>query len=272
MAEVNPGTSLEFVAKEVDQLSRLLADLTDDQWQRSSICAGWKVADIAAHVVRNGESVLFAALSGAFGASPELELVHYGPSSRPRDAEIMALGPRAGADLQRSEAGAFVGILSHMTADQLNRPARHPSGVRPVGWFAHNRLSELAFHHWDIRTSLGQRGCLDNALAEHLLSFMLDPQQPIPSNLRSKDLAEQRILFKTPSGPAWLLTTSSKGLNVQPASAGSPDITVEADAGWLALALYGRARISEPAFKVSGAPNAAGYFATAFGEPSNMAA
>lgn len=270
MAEVLPGASLEFIVREVDGLSTLLADLTDGQLQQPSNCAGWKIADIAAHVVRNGESVLFAALSAGFGASAELDMVHYGPPSRARDADILAFSQRSMAELQRAEAAAFVAILSRMTPDQLGRPARHPSGVRPVGWFAHNRLSELAYHHWDIRTSLGQRDPLDNSLAEHLLSYMLDPQRPIPSSLRSKDLAEQRILFKTPSGPAWLLTTSSNGLKIQAPSAGA-DITVEADAGWLALALYGRARVSEPAFKTSGAPNAADYFATAFGEPSTAA-
>src|SRR5581483_5936091 len=218
MAALDPSKSLKYVAEQVDQVSGLIGDLTDAQWNQPSNCQGWKLADVAAHVVRNGESVLYAALFAAFSA-----------------------------------------IRSCLTPEQLARPARHASGVRPVAWFANNRLSELSFHGWDLRTSLGQRGPLDSALGEHVLNFMLDPERPIPSSLRSKELAERRILLRASSGTSWLLRTSGQGWGLE-------------SGGWLALAVYGRARISEPAFKVSGEADAAEYFGAAFGEPSNISA
>src|SRR5579885_3049227 len=136
MAALDPSKSLKYVAEQVDQVSGLIGDLTDAQWNQPSNCQGWKIADVAAHVVRNGESVLYAALFAAFSASPELEMINYGPASRPRDAEVQALGPKSAAHLQRAEGAAFIAILSRMTPEQLARPARHASGVRPVAWFA----------------------------------------------------------------------------------------------------------------------------------------
>ncbi len=72
VAAVNPYESLELVSREADQTSRIIGGLTDQEWEHDSNCAGWKVANVAAHVVRNGESVLFAALSGAFGAPADV--------------------------------------------------------------------------------------------------------------------------------------------------------------------------------------------------------
>lgn len=33
-----------------------LADLSDDQWERSSLCAGWSVHDVVAHLVNNAKA------------------------------------------------------------------------------------------------------------------------------------------------------------------------------------------------------------------------
>ncbi len=265
VAAVNPYESLELVSREADQTSRIIGGLTDQEWEHDSNCAGWKVANVAAHVVRNGESVLFAALSGAFGAPADVEPVHFGAAARPRDAEILALGRQSMAELQKAETGAFVALVSRMTPEQLDRPARHPSGIKTVGWFATVRLVELAFHHWDIRRSLGDTAPLDAGLAGYALAFMLDPQRPLPS-VRDKSLAERRILIRASGGPSWLLTAAPGMLKVSGGD-GPADFTVEADSGWLALAMYGRVRISDPAFHTSGASDAAGYFASAFGAP-----
>ena len=58
----------------------------------------------------------------------------------------------------------------------------------------------------------------------------------------------------------WLVSCSPDGRLARPADRGSADVSVEAPAGWLVLALYGRVPLKAPAFHVAGATDAAQRF------------
>jgi uncharacterized protein (TIGR03083 family) len=44
-------TTLDLAREEREDLADFLAGLTPEQWERPSLCAGWRVRDVAAHVV-----------------------------------------------------------------------------------------------------------------------------------------------------------------------------------------------------------------------------
>jgi uncharacterized protein (TIGR03083 family) len=44
-------TALDLAREEREDLADFLAGLTPEQWERPSLCAGWRVRDVAAHVV-----------------------------------------------------------------------------------------------------------------------------------------------------------------------------------------------------------------------------
>src|SRR3954447_22054870 len=54
MADVLPSLPVDAVWAVVDRerirLADLLAELTDDEWNRPSLCAGWSVREVAAHL------------------------------------------------------------------------------------------------------------------------------------------------------------------------------------------------------------------------------
>src|SRR4051794_36245596 len=55
MADVLPSLSVDAVWAVVDRerirLADLLAELADDEWNRPSLCRGWSVREVAAHLV-----------------------------------------------------------------------------------------------------------------------------------------------------------------------------------------------------------------------------
>ena len=50
MRMVDAETSWRAIEQERRSLADLLESLTDDQWNTPSLCQGWRVRDVAAHV------------------------------------------------------------------------------------------------------------------------------------------------------------------------------------------------------------------------------
>jgi len=141
---------------------------------------------------------------------------------------------------------------------------------RNVAWFATQRLSEVAFHSWDVKRTLGAEEPLGGPLAGYLLAFMF-PAGASAAVARSSasDVAGTFRLVCRDSGTVYQVTFGPDGRRVEADPYGHADVSVEADAGWLALAVYGRARLLPPEFSVTGPRDAVERFAAAFGSPPN---
>jgi uncharacterized protein (TIGR03083 family) len=55
---MNPDQIWRVIDAQRAQLSDLLADLTDDEWRKPSLCAGWTVRDVAAHLGRGRRQLI----------------------------------------------------------------------------------------------------------------------------------------------------------------------------------------------------------------------
>ncbi|HVA23770.1 MAG TPA: maleylpyruvate isomerase family mycothiol-dependent enzyme [Chloroflexota bacterium] len=263
MAPVDPRRSLTLLASETAVLNRDISALTADQWQAPANCPGWQVADLVAHVVRNGWSFLAFAQRALEGdLTPP-----FGPSVAHIQEEIKASGAKGAADRQQRETGEFVSLAQGLSdADLQAKSGGHMAGPRPIAWACTQRLVEVAYHHWDLRHSLGQDGPLAGGVATHLLPFMLDPRG---SNIMTKPsegaTASSFRLSSGTAGQAWRLTAGPRGRQVD-TDAGQPaDVEIEAEPGWLALAIYGRVPASNPHLRLTGAADAAARFQAAFG-------
>lgn len=51
MSELEPVLVIDFFPLERQSLLQLLAQLSEDDWQRPTVCAGWTVKDIVLHVL-----------------------------------------------------------------------------------------------------------------------------------------------------------------------------------------------------------------------------
>lgn len=263
MATVDPRRSLALLGPETDALNRDIRALTVEQWQSPANCPGWQVADLVAHVVRNGWSFLTFAQRALVGdLTPP-----FGPAVAHIQEEVKAAGPAAAAERQRRETAEFARLIDGLSdGDLQTKMGGHMAGPRSVAWACTQRLVEAAYHHWDLGRSLGADEPLPAELAGHLLPFMLDPRG---SNIMTKQAEGMTpTSFRLTSGrdgSTWWVNVGPQGRQVD-APAGQPaDVEVEAEPGWLALALYGRASIAGPHFRTGGAGDGPERFRTAFG-------
>ena len=265
MAAVDPQRSLDLLRPEVDALNRDIAAVTPEQWQAPSNCAGWQVADLVAHVVRNGWSMLtFVQRALAGDPTPA-----FGAAAADLQEQIKAAGPAAGAERQARETAEFLDLVRGLAPSDMSKEGVHPQGARTITWACTQRLAEASFHHWDLRRSLGDDGPLEPELAAQLLPFMLEPRG---SNIMTKapqgTAAETFRLRSTDDGQAWRITVGSGGRRVEPEADGPAGLEVAGESGWLALLLYGRVPLDGSRFEVSGPAEAADRFRACFGCPA----
>jgi hypothetical protein len=224
------------------------------------------VADLASHVVRNGWSMLEFVRRGLTGDTTPM----FGPSVSSVQEEIKASGARGAAERQARETDEFVDLCSSLSEDQLALTSNgHPSGPHPLSWAATQRLLEVAYHHWDLRASFGQAGPMDHDVASWLLEFVFDPSGRPAMGLPppAKDaLPETFRLRSITNGSAWRVTAGPRGLQAEADPDGPAAAEVQAEAGWLTLAVYGRADVRQPAFRWNGSPEAIARFAAIFGD------
>ena len=263
MAAPNPRHSMELLQPQVDSLAAAIAALTSSQWEAKSNCAGWQVSDLVSHVTRVGESIMLATERAISGEDTPA----FGPTMAARGEEIEASGPAACAVLLREEQAEFVtliGDLSDAQLDSLTFP--HPIGPRNLSWYCSQKLSEVAFHSWDLRRSFGDKAPLEAGLAQHLLGHLLNPERPL---LARKPLEGDPLTFVLSDGTSsWTTRFTTEGPSVQAGATAPGAPLIQAPPGWLALAFYGRVRVDSPEFTVSGNGDIAALFASRFGEPT----
>jgi uncharacterized protein (TIGR03083 family) len=115
------------VAQERSALASLMRDLTEDQWDAPSLCDGWRVRDIAAHVISAPQATM-GDLAGE--VRDRLLRRHPGPG-RPRPGDRTAAAILADYDRLAT--------------------ARH----RPVGTTPEDMLVDAIVHTQDVALPLG---------------------------------------------------------------------------------------------------------------------
>ena len=185
---------MPLAAEERADLLALLRELTPAQWEAPSLCAQWRVRDVATHVV---------SYDGLSKAATVATFVRGG--FRPGRVNEVALDRYR--DLEPDSI--------------LDLVARHqqPSGL-PAGLKGGIALTDGTIHHQDIRRALG----LPRTIPEHrlvpALTFSLGaPTLPSRGNAKGLRLAATDVDWTTGDGPE--VTGTGEALLM--AVAGRPD-------------------------------------------------
>jgi len=236
----NRATQAETVAA---SLAAYLESLPNTEWDRPSDCAGWTVANVAAHLVLV-EALLGGSIRRGLGGdvSPMPQATGRPDAWREyRAREIARLSalPRAElVDQFRSGLDAMREPLEELAAaDPHPGGGWHPTaGVRPLAWFAGQWLVEIALHDWDIRVSGDPAADVNGAAWPSLGPEMRDRMPQCYQPAQTAQLSGTVLIdLGGPAPVRWLARISAGKLEIVD-DGRAPDATIRTDPGAYALA------------------------------------
>jgi uncharacterized protein (TIGR03083 family) len=176
------------IAVILEQVADLLDGLTPEQWESASMCEGWRIRDVAGHIVwRLGSSTGRMIATGG--------RAWFGRHLNPMDA-IGELGVRA-ADASYED---LVDRIREIADDK-----RMGRGRVRIG-----ELTEAVVHAYDISHALGVDLRLDpRATGAVALARILVAPTPIKAVLRARTLAATDAGWRFGQGPALSGTAST---------------------------------------------------------------
>lgn len=164
MGTTEGSTLTSHVRAERQRLAELFAGFTDEQWDSDSLCARWRVRDVAAHLTMPYRTRRLAVLAGVLRAGLRFN----------RFAEVEA---REAAD---ARSGAD---LAELLRSNVDNPWTPPGGG-PAGALSHDVI-----HGLDITEALG----LPAAPAERI-AMVLDASGPGELKYFGVDLTGRRLV------------------------------------------------------------------------------
>src|SRR5581483_7373959 len=139
---------------------------------------------------------------------------------------------------------AFEASYAGLSEKQLETICFHRRGNRSVRWYAAHRLAEVAFHGWDLETSLGRQPAMSDHVAKLLLPTLVESNAPrtYAAGLSRERGRGERFALRVEDDSAlrWVVTIGPDEMRV---GSGDSDAQITADAATLALLVYGRAPI-----------------------------
>ncbi|SEL69209.1 maleylpyruvate isomerase family mycothiol-dependent enzyme [Streptacidiphilus jiangxiensis] len=143
---------------ERERLAALLADLTPDQWNAPSLCAGWRVREVVAHITlpfRTGPMRFAAGLAAArFSVNRYADTAARRDGGRMTDAELLAALRDNVRHPWQPPGGGQAGALSHDVihgldlTEPLGLPSAPPDRIAAV--LAHADGRALTFFGVDL--------------------------------------------------------------------------------------------------------------------------
>ena len=169
----------ELVHAERAALAADLEGLTDEQWRTASLCDGWSVHDVAAHLVANALATPFGLVRGVVRARGDFERMTQQGVDRHRGAT-----PRE-----------TLSSLREVAARRTGPPTR----LAPLD----SRLVEEVVHGEDIRRPLGIVRAHPAEVLERVARFYAGSDLMLPSATRARDLRLRAVdgSFDVGSGP-----------------------------------------------------------------------
>ena len=176
---MNPDQIWQTIDAQRAALCDLLADLTDDQWHQPSLCAGWTVRDVAAH----------------------LTLQQLGPGA------VLAQMTKWRGSIDRTTAHVARSRASALTTDQLIAEIRATVGSRRhiFGVTRLETLIDILVHSQDIAIPLGRHLDLPTdaaaVAASRALSMRWPPPLPSAKKMAGFRLTATDTSWSTGDGP-----------------------------------------------------------------------
>ena len=245
---VTPEERVNVLQAEAETLKTYLSSLPAEAWNEPSACEGWTVADVVAHLTWT--DIAQRVTRGLEGDSSAPEGA---PAVADHDEDRFAENIFRRAISNREQLGDnLLGILnqrldesvqvfSKVSPQDWEKPCYWPPGPEPVRTILDIRISELTMHAWDIRWPVDARYHLSDDSIRVLMQTVdravrraFRPDEEIHSQIR------YRFEVMEPFEAAYDVVMAAQGTHVEPASAGTADVTFRCDGETYVLVMYGR--------------------------------
>ncbi|MFN0070752.1 MAG: maleylpyruvate isomerase family mycothiol-dependent enzyme [Chloroflexota bacterium] len=223
------------------EISATAESLSAEDWSRATNCPPWAVRDIVAHLTRGAET--FAAMVDT-GLRGERTFAVSVEAREQRQRELTSLSPTDLVATLKSAQSHLRSTLSNLTTDQLEVLCPHTRGLQPGWWFVDQRLSELAFHGWDLHHSIGREREIAPSVGQYLLPTLLERNLRTWHKPSPASYGQWVVQANDLENGAWLIEPDDGGVGINRRAA-KGDITIEGDAAALIRWLYGRANLDE---------------------------
>jgi uncharacterized protein (TIGR03083 family) len=174
-------TAVAGMVDEYAAFADLLQDLSDEEWQRPTRCAGWRVADVAAHVTAQLTDVVNFRLDGL--GSPEVTARQVEDRRANTQAELVD------ELVQSAKLGAEITTSFDDAAWEAPGPAGAPG---TLGFGVEALWYDAWLHADDIRDAVGRpsvRSAGLRAAVSHVAQTLTD-QEWAPATLRLEGVEE----------------------------------------------------------------------------------
>jgi uncharacterized protein (TIGR03083 family) len=224
-----------------EKLVATAVTLSPDQWDGPTNCPPWRVKTIVAHLVRNAEMfdvMLTTGLAGGerFPQTPE--------QREERQRELSAMSAALLISTFDSRHRSLQERLARLSASELEQPCPHPRWLMPAWWIVDQRVVELAFHIWDMETSIGRPNDIDGSVAQFMLPAIVENNLPLFYRSDAACAGSWLIRAQDVEQGQWHVRASEGGTHIS-RDTYAADVTIEGDSAALVRWLYGRAELPD---------------------------
>jgi len=248
----SPEERVKIAIRESARLKDYLSSLPAEAWNKATACDLWEVRDVVAHLAWVAEAYIDRIHQTLQEGSSTLEGQ---PAPGPVSAASFAEGNAQEAISRRERLGDQVFSDFIKTNDQLNqlmatlgpqdwdKPHYYASlGTVPMRYRPDLWISDLAIHHWDIRSRLEPEAHLSDeslpvlmdVLPGQLTIFRFSPRPSLPAPIRYR----WELTGAGASNSDIVVEGDKAGM--EPAGTGKADVTFHCDTETFNLIALGR--------------------------------
>jgi len=206
---------VHLFSETLDALLDLLSDLSLDDWQKPTVCAGWTVKDIAAHLLGGEIGILARKRDGyAYSGSPIIDwhdLVNL--INDLNDLWVKAarrLSPRLLCDFLRITGEQANLYFASLDPEALGDPVDWASPEPAPVWLDLAREYTERWHHQQqIRDATARRGLNGPRHLAPVLDAFVRALPRAYRDVRAEDGAQVTLKINGPSGNRWHLLRES---------------------------------------------------------------
>jgi uncharacterized protein (TIGR03083 family) len=248
-----PEQRVSILQSETRKLQEFLGTLAPEDWQRSSRCDQWTVADVVAHLMAMDQDCaarIGRALHG--DASPPQQAP---PVAGQAAADIAhhatAMRQRLGDDLLPTFSAAQRALhetLATIGPADWDKPCYYPQGNNPIGWVVDALINELIIHGWDIQSVFDPHARLSPACLPMMVERNAQRRRwrKAPSDA-TRPAQALRYRFEVTDVPGYrtdVVLTDAQQYTEAVGNAPA-DVTFRCDGETYILLMYGRIRAQE---------------------------